>query len=106
MQRRSSSEEFCQEEEQRNAMVGGRPRKAWLPNTTAEKTNLWERSNGEGELHDAKKRRGDSRRKASEWVKVEGPQRISGGLARVETLRFMTEGGQSLGAGGDVGKCT
>lgn len=37
---------------------------------------------------------------------MEGPQRISGGLARVETLRFMTEGGQSLGAGGDVGKCT
>lgn len=37
MQRRSSLEEFCQEGEQRNAMVGGRPGKAWLPNTTAYK---------------------------------------------------------------------
>lgn len=43
-----------------------------------------EGSEGEGELYDAKERRGNFRRKASEWVRAGNPQRISGGLASGE----------------------
>lgn len=43
-----------------------------------------ERSDGEGGLYDAKERRGNFRRKASEWVTVGNPQRISGDLASGE----------------------